>query len=377
MKEKILIVGGGVAGLMVKNRLEALGYMPILAEKADKLRADGAGLLLGANVTKIFRTIGLEDQLLDLSQPIDEIRSLDHKANSLGRLDLNKIKQERDLDTIVIHRQALHDLLSSTIDQESIWLSHKLTNLTRTDSGYAVEFENGKKETFDRIIAADGLFSKVRELTFGSMPLRHTHQVCWRFIIPTPAQINPRSAVEMWGDQKRVGVFSVANNQTYLFLVKSMSGGEEHLSFDDVLEEFDEFAAEWQIIKPTIDTKSTPLLFGELADASKITLAKDGILFIGDAAHSTTPNMGQGAAMGIESAYLFGELLSSHSFDKAIELYETKRYNKVNTIREKSMFFGKIAHTKSALLRSIRNFILKITPDSVAQKQFEEAIFKE
>jgi FAD-dependent urate hydroxylase len=375
--ERILIVGAGVAGLMMKNRLEALGYRPILAEKGEALRTDGAGLLLGANVTKIFRSIGLEEELLKRSQTINALVSTDDKASSLGKIDLKSIEERRGYPTIVIHRQELHDLLSSTIDQDTIWLNHKLIDLRRVDSGYEVSFENGKVETFDRVIAADGLFSRVKEILYGKVGLRHTNQACWRFITPTPKGVNPQEGIEMWGDQKRVGIFPIAGDKSYIFLVESMRGGESELSFDQVLEHFNEFKGSWTPVAQSIDTSTTPLLFGELADTAKITLAKEGVVFTGDAAHSTTPNMGQGAAMGIESAYMIGELLKENSFDEMVELYQAKRYNKVHAIREKSMMFGNLAHTKSSLIRGIRNFIMKITPDSVAQKQFEDAIFKD
>ncbi|MFZ2889468.1 FAD-dependent oxidoreductase, partial [Sulfuricurvum sp.] len=71
--ERILIVGGGVAGLMCKNRLEHIGFTPILIEKADALRSDGAGILLGANVLKIFRECDLEEPLMEYAQSLDEI----------------------------------------------------------------------------------------------------------------------------------------------------------------------------------------------------------------------------------------------------------------------------------------------------------------
>ena len=96
---------------------------------------------------------------------------------------------------------------------------------------------------------------------------------------------------------------------------------------------------------------------------------------MGDSAHSTTPNMGQGAAMGIESAYVFGQLLKEHSFDETASLYSARRYDKVKAIREKSMLIGKIAHTQSKIMQKIRNVALKLTPDSVALKELEKSIF--
>ncbi len=379
LMKKILIVGAGIAGLMMQNRLEALGYASILCEQNDTLRAEGAGLLLGANVVKIFKDIGLGDELLSKSQVIDTIESQDNNSNLLGKLDLKKVYESTGYQTLTICRQALFNILSNTLDKNSVWLSHKVTFIDKLSDGYKVTFENGKVEEFSQIIATDGLRSRVKKLTFMDDTLRRTNQACWRFVVETPDGIDSSVGCEMWGDQKRVGIFPLSDNNTYCFLVSSMQGGEKDLNAKEVISRFDEFKGEWSKIKSTIDTSNTKFLYTELADAKNITLLKNGIVFIGDAAHSTTPNMGQGAAMGIESAYIFSELLKSErfDFDKASSKYEKQRYNRVHTIREKSMALGKLAHVKSKTVQKIRNFIVKIIPDSLTQKEFEKAIFIE
>ncbi len=376
MKESILIVGGGVAGLTTKKCLENQGYSPILAEKSDNLRTDGAGLLLGANVLKIFRELGLEKALLARSQILDEMVSLDDKGGTIGHIDLAKIRNESSYPTVAVHRHELHNILSSCSNPETYWLGHKVLSVQPSDQGYNVTFANEKKATFDRVIAADGLYSQVRATTYGLVGLRHTAQACWRFIVDLPKAINERSAIEMWGNRKRIGIFPIGNNKCYIFLVASMNGNEEAMTFDEVLEHFNEFKGPWIHFKNSLDIRKIELLFGELADAEKITLETNGIPFIGDAGHSTTPNMGQGAAMGIESAFLLGELLKTDNFDAALGQYKRKRYNKVNEIREKSMKAGQLAHIPFKTLQSVRNFLMRLIPQSLIQKAFEKALFE-
>lgn len=375
--KKILIVGAGIAGLMMQNKLEALGCTSVLCEQSDVLRAEGAGLLLGANVVKIFKEIGLESELLSKSQVIDTIKSMDNDNNLLGKLDLKKVYESSGYQTLTICRQALFDILVQSIDKERVWLSHKVISIKKVIDGYVVVFTNGRVEEFSKIIAADGLHSRVKKLIFKDEELRYTKQACWRFVVNSQEGANSSVCSEMWGDEKRVGIFPLVNNKTYCFLVSSIKGGEEKLNFKDVIREFDDFGGEWAKISSTLDTQNTQYLYVELVDAKNITLQKDGVVFMGDSAHSTTPNMGQGAAMGIESAYLFSELLkkSRFDFDKASSLYEQERYERVNSIRKKSMALGKLAHIKSKTAQKIRNFILKVIPDILTQKEFEKAIF--
>lgn len=375
MAEKILIVGGGVAGLMAKNRLEALGYTPVLAEKAETLRSEGAGLVLAANVMKVFRAAGLEKAILEKAQVLDTLLSTDQTGREIGYIDLKKIHEERGYPSITIHRHDLHDIFTASVDPETIHLSHRLVSLERTDNGYDVAFENGEKETYDRVIGADGIHSQVREQLFGPVGLRHTQQGCWRFVMDIPEGVDPRVAIEMWGDRKRVGIIPIGGGKVYCFMVGMMQGGEAAMDAHVALGLFDEFEGEWAKIKKAVNPEKLEILFGELADAEAITLTKDGVVLIGDAAHSTTPNLGQGAAMGIESAFFFSEFLKGHSFDEAIGLYVSKRHNKVKAIREKSMMMGNMAHTKSKIKQALRNFIMRLMPQTMTQKEFEKSIF--
>ena len=374
MDTRILIVGGGVAGLMAKNRLESLGYTPMLVEKGDALRADGAGILLGANVLRIFRECGLEEALLSKSQTLREIRSLDAKGGYIGKFDLVKIYNDTSYKTVAVHRHDLHEILSNSVNQDTIRLSHKLTKIKDNGTTYNVEYENGEQEEYDYIIGADGLYSQVREELFEHIPLRDSMQGCWRFITDIPSDIDVTSSCEMWGDQKRVGIFPIGQGKVYCFLVITRKGNEEQMSFEEVLDTFKEFGGDWPSVANSIDTSKTELLYGKLADLQSIALHEKRAILIGDAGHATTPNLGQGAAMGIEGAYIFGELLKENSIDKAMELYAKRRYNRVDNIRERSRLIGKVAHIKSPFWRGVRNFIMRMTPASSTQKQFEKTI---
>ena len=372
--EKILIVGGGVAGLMSQNRLESLGYKPVLVEKSDTLRTDGAGILLGANVLRIFRECGLEDELMRYAQPLREIVSLDDQAKMLGRFDLEKIALETSYPTVAIHRKRLHEVLSNSVNQENIHLSRKVTGIAQRDSVYAVTFDNSMVEEYDYIIGADGLRSNIREAFFGDIPLRDAGYVCWRFVCDIPAGLDATSSSESWGDNKRVGIFPIGENKVYCFLLTSTKGGEEKMNFQEVLDCFSEFQGDWQTIAATLDINDTELLFNPIADLSQVVLQKDKMILIGDAGYATTPNLGQGAAMGIEGAYAFGELLKTNSIANAMKFYPKVRFERVAYIRNRSWMIGKMAHLKSPFWQAVRNFIMRLIPQSANQKEFEKAI---
>ena len=99
----------------------------------------------------------------------------------------------------------------------------------------------------------------------------------------------------------------------------------------------------------------------------------ENVCLIGDAAHATTPNLGQGACQAIEDAYVLGKLLDNGSaIENTFKEYEIVRRKKVNKIVNTSWILGKVAHWSNPLLVWVRNTSLRITPSSVNKKQMNE-----
>jgi len=94
---------------------------------------------------------------------------------------------------------------------------------------------------------------------------------------------------------------------------------------------------------------------------------------LGDAAHATTPNMGQGAGMAMESALILARcLVRSSSPRDALARYERTRWSRTKRITETSWSIGKMAHWEHPLAQSLRNTLFKKTPLSVRQAQLLE-----
>ena len=48
-----------------------------------------------------------------------------------------------------------------------------------------VDFTDGAGRTYDLVVGADGLYSQIRELVFGTeLKAEYTGQVCWRYNLP-------------------------------------------------------------------------------------------------------------------------------------------------------------------------------------------------
>ncbi|MBC8644511.1 FAD-dependent monooxygenase [Flavobacterium lindanitolerans] len=95
----------------------------------------------------------------------------------------------------------------------------------------------------------------------------------------------------------------------------------------------------------------------------------DNVCLIGDAAHATTPNLGQGACQAIEDAHVLGELLKKHSINEAFRLYPMLRKEKAHAVVNMSWKIGKLSQIRNPLAIAFRDFVMKTTPQYFNRKQ--------
>jgi 2-polyprenyl-6-methoxyphenol hydroxylase-like FAD-dependent oxidoreductase len=123
-----------------------------------------------------------------------------------------------------------------------------------------------------------------------------------------------------------------------------------------------------QIVENTQDHQ---LIWSDISDIKPIKQFAFGkIVLMGDAAHATTPNMGQGACMAIEDAAVMANCLDHYSsVEEAFKQFEKKRIGRTTSIVNHSRIIGKMAQLENSLLIKVRNAALKLTPAHVTENQ--------
>ncbi|MNN38592.1 FAD-dependent urate hydroxylase [compost metagenome] len=90
------------------------------------------------------------------------------------------------------------------------------------------------------------------------------------------------------------------------------------------------------------------------------------IVLLGDAAHATTPNMGQGAGQAMEDAVVLSQCMELEpNFNNAFQLYEHRRLQRTRKIIEKSRQVGSVSQWSHPVLINLRDHLLKLVPNSV------------
>ena len=136
-----------------------------------------------------------------------------------------------------------------------------------------------------------------------------------------------------------------------------------------------EFFSEFHIDILNIISATTKeqIIVSDIIDLKPIDKWQDeNVCLIGDAAHATTPNLGQGACQAIEDAYVLGKLLDNGlEIEKTFATYEILRRKKAHTIVNTSWTVGKMAHIENSFGIWLRNFIMKNIPKSANKKQMD------
>ena len=269
----------------------------------------------------------------------------------------------------------MQKILIDKLKTTEIHLGHKLTKIDPYKAGYSLHFENGKSIQSSTVIGADGLNSIVRKNLFSKTTIRNAKQICWRGVTTFNLPMNYRNELnEAWGKAERFGFVRIAKNKVYWYALKSFEEKQEKLSIDDIGLFFKNYNS---LVKELIaSTKKEHIHTAPISDLKPTRVwYKENVCLIGDAAHATTPNMGQGACQAIEDAFVLSECLNKYNIITAFEEYQKLRIQKAHLIVKKSWYIGKIAHIKSPFLVALRNLILRLTPSKINQKQNEQ-VFK-
>jgi 2-polyprenyl-6-methoxyphenol hydroxylase-like FAD-dependent oxidoreductase len=370
---RIAIVGGGIAGLTASIALRRAGLEPILYESHSSLRADGAGLGLGANAIKAFRHLGLADEVMAAGHLLDAFSILDMRGRVIMRTDSRAISSRFGADNFAIHRSELHRVLSAHVPSESLRLASPCNVIERADGAVRLYFANGMNATADVVIAADGLHSAVRRQIYPHVKPRYAGYTCWRGVVDGH-DLALKEATETWGPRGRVGIVPLADGRIYWFATTKAPERDPRYHAFGVHDVLGLYRGYHQPIGEVIArTEPSALLHNDISDLPPLPrFAFGNIVLLGDAAHATTPNMGQGACQAIEDAVVLAECWKCSSDPAtAFRTYEQCRMKRTQTIVHMSRHFGAVAQIQSRWGGMLRNAVLRRMPATVQERRLQ------
>ena len=367
---QVAIIGGGIGGLTLALALKKAAISFVVYEATTEIKPVGAGIAIANNAMQVFRHLGVADQLNARGTRISTVLLTTLDLSVLDQTSLDFFEQKYQLANLAIHRHALHQVLLEAVGEEHLQLNKRLQSGIREEDGsYTLQFTDGTTANHDYVIGADGLRSVVRQLFFGSRPLRDAKQVCWRGILSFPLPSTYKHvAVESWGKGKRYGFVELEDRQLYWYFLVDEALYQPHTSVDQYLDQCPTWVQ--QMIG---QTPKEVIHCDKIFDLKPFSLwYKDKVGLLGDAAHATTPNLGQGACQAIEDVYVISKLLESYSLEEALERYPAIRQSKAHGIVSDSWRLGQIAQWRNPWLVWGRNAAFRALPSFVKKRQIEK-----
>jgi 2-polyprenyl-6-methoxyphenol hydroxylase-like FAD-dependent oxidoreductase len=372
--KKFAIVGGGIGGLTLAIAMQRKGFQVTVYESTPKFKLLGAGLGLAANAVKAFLEIGIADEVLSVGKVMKMFRIADDSGKTIAETNSDEMSRRfGTVNNFTIHRADLHRVLLNQLEPETVVLDKNCVDVHQDVNGVAFHFTDGTKAYADYLIACDGIHSPIRRKLLPESSPRYAGYTCWRAVIDkVPTDFDFNHASESWGVGCRFGIVPLSGNRIYWYACINATQNDPVMRSFRIPELLTYFSGFHSPVSEILKlTRSEDLLWGDILDLKPIArFAFDKIVLMGDAAHATTPNMGQGACLAIEDSAVLANCIEDYeTVDEAFKQFEQKRIKRTTKIVNGSWALGKAAQLENPLLISLRNAAVRLTPSSVAERQ--------
>ena len=365
----VLIAGAGIGGLALGCALKRAGIAFEIFERAPTLGVAGAGIAIQTAAMLALRHVGLDVAVARVGHELKRGTG----KNAAGALLHSTPLDEFDAPSIAIHRARLQATLLSAVDGSSIHTGRELVGYEQDEQGVQALFKDGSRASGTLLIGADGLHSAVRRQLLGDTPLRYAGYTSWRGVAPVAGLSPAHEVIEIWGRGLRFGIVPIADDETYWFAVANAPAAESDPDHRATL--FERFASFGEPARALLEaTPGQRILRTDIQGRKPVSSwSKGRVCLLGDAAHPTTPNLGQGGCMAIEDAVVLAHYLAKHErLADALHAYERKRVEYTTKIVNASWQFGRIAQLEGRLSTWLRDLALRATPASQVRARLRE-----
>jgi 2-polyprenyl-6-methoxyphenol hydroxylase-like FAD-dependent oxidoreductase len=315
---RVVIAGGGVAGLSLARALKNAGHSPLVIERSSEWPATGTADYLPANAVRALDRLGIADDVAAAAHPISRQRVTGTRGRDLVDLPVSSIWGE-GASCVAMRRSALHKLLQAATCDVPARLG---TTITARLRGHMIRLSDGSVEPYDVLVGADGTDSVVRTAGLSGTEPRPTGRWCWQFI------------AEGWDGDDDTWHARLAAGRS---LVTMPLGDGAVYCYADLTAGNGRPPGDWRSYFNGFGTQI-------------------------DAAHAMSPSIAQGVALAVEDALVLADTLSSLPVEEALSAYQERRAPRIAWVRAQ-------AHRRDntrGLTPAVRDKVLRPTRRRVA-----------
>jgi len=358
-KGTIAIIGGGIGGIAAGITLLRAGFAVKVFERAGQLREVGSGVSLWPNGTGILEELGMLPTILSQGQ----LGTHFLLRSDSGALLMNIKTAEADTPTVCVHRADLLRALADAFPQEHVCLGHELVVAQVNGGKVHLQFSNQSSFVCDGVVGADGIHSRVRNILVG--PERPTYRgyTVFRGLVDAHPALSPGHNGESWGSGQRFGFLAIGKNKVCWYATANTP--DPHHLADQGKKLLQDIFSSWHHPIPEMVAATDPstILVNNACDIKPFRSGVGPVTLLGDAAHALTPNLGQGAGMALEDAFVLAKCLGNrNTVAEGFRLYESLRLPHTRSAILRSRWLGQVGQWEGRIAISLRNAITRLLP---------------
>lgn len=370
-RQQIALVGAGPAGLAAALLLHRAGHAVTIFERFNAPKPLGSGLLLQPTGLTVLDSLGLLPNILQLGARIERLHGADAVT---GRTVLNVRYDASGQGRfgLAVHRAALFGVLYDAVVGEGIAIetSRMVDTIDHSGARAALVDEQGRRAgAFDLVVDASGARSRLRRyandpsepkpLAYGAF----WASLQWRDGFDLAALLQRYRKASVMIGVLPIGKAAVDGPPMAAFFWSLKPGDAEAVKAAGLDAWKERVVSLWPECRVFVD---------QIVSFDQLTLARYGhhtterpagrrLAIIGDAAHSASPQLGQGANMALlDAAALARAVEQSADFEAAIDAYCAMRHWHVRAFQALSFLFTPFYQSDSTLLPLVRDRLVSV-----------------
>jgi len=369
-KQPILIAGGGIGGCAAALALSRKGYSSTIIEQSEEFSEIGAGIQLGPNVHKMFERLNIDEAIKEIAfYPENIIMNDGITGECITRVDTGqKFRDRFKAPYGVIHRADLLDVLLKACQETDLITMHTSTEIIdyeeNGDNVVAIT-KNDKEFKGGALIAADGLWSKIRKkIVNDGDPIVSGH-IAYRAVLPIDEvpELAKNNDVVLWAGP-RFHLVHYKLRRGELLNIVAVFHSDRYEEGWDAFGDPEELRARFAKARKEVQTlldKINSWKMWVLCDREPVKVwSKGPVTLLGDAAHPMLQYLAAGAGMALEDAVVLADLLEKNdsNFTKTFVKYENARYLRTGRVQTIARIYGQIYHA-GGVVGELRTEMLK------------------
>ena len=382
---RALIIGAGPGGLTAAIALRRVGIDAAVFERLTDIGQAPGGLAVQSIALRALMRVGVADVVTRVGTALRSTEIFSSRGQMILQLPVGEVTDALGAPTLAVSRGELQLALSTALDNGVLRLGWECTALEQDADGVTAHFADGATERGALLIGADGGRSVVRKHVYGDAdaPRRYSGVTAWRSVAATDDDVLPPGTIRFYyGAGRQFTLAALGDRRAFWGALNTEpAGGSDPPAgigqvLCDLLRDFP--AVTREVVEAT---EEAGIIRTDVYDRDpESTWIKGRVVLLGDAAHLTTPFVGEGASITIEDAVVLAKELAlteglrdQEMLGAALKAYERVRLPRGRDTVMASRRIGRVYLSGNPVLARVRDTVMSRLPARTRRSMIERS----